>query len=181
MTAEGYELLDAMSSYGYGLDISHMDEKAALQALDSYPGPVIASHSNALALLKGSESNRHLSDRVIHGLLEREGVIGIVLFNSFLRAGWKIGDPRQLTNLDMVAGQIDYICQMAGDARHVGIGSDFDGGLGVQSVPPEIDTVADLQKIKSLLADKGYQPDDIAAIMGQNWLDRLVEILPHMI
>ncbi len=61
-------------------------KKLLLQALDSYPGPIIASHANALALLKGSNSNRHLTDRVIQGLLERDGMIGIVPANSFLRA-----------------------------------------------------------------------------------------------
>ena len=49
----GYELLEAMAEFGFILDISHMDEKAALQALDYYPGQIVASHSNVSALLKG--------------------------------------------------------------------------------------------------------------------------------
>ncbi len=32
---------------------------------------------------------------------------------------------------------------MAGDVRHVGIGTDFDGGFGVEQVPAEIETIAD--------------------------------------
>ena len=95
MTAEGYELLESMAETGFSLDLSHMDEKAALQALDFYPGQIIASHGNALALLNGSESNRHLTDRVIHGILERDGMIGLVPFNAFLKAGWKRGDRRE--------------------------------------------------------------------------------------
>jgi membrane dipeptidase len=155
-----------------------MDEKAALQALDVYPGQILATHSNALALLKGSTSNRHLSDRLIQGILERDGVIGIVLYNAFLRAGWRLGDPREQVTLGHAAAQIDYICQTAGDARHVGIGSDFDGGFGVQSVPTEIDTVADLQLLAPLLRERGYSEEDIAAIFAQNWLGRLGRILP---
>ena len=84
LTDEGFELLDAMAEWGFVLDLSHMDEQSALQALDRYPGRIIASHANALALLKGSEANRHLTDRVIHGLLERGGVIGVVAYNRFL-------------------------------------------------------------------------------------------------
>jgi membrane dipeptidase len=60
-----------------------MDEQAVLQALEVYPGTIIASHANAAALLKGVDTNRHLSDRVIAGLLERDAVIGTVITTSF--------------------------------------------------------------------------------------------------
>ena len=70
---------------------------------------------------------------------------------------------------------------MAGDARHVGIGSDFDGGFGQQSVPAEIETIADLQKLIPLLMQKGYTETDIAAIMGKNWLAILKENLPNSV
>ncbi len=179
LTRQGFELLEGMADLGLTLDISHMDETAVLQALDSYPGPVIASHANALALLKGSDSNRHLPDGVIRGLLERDGVIGIVPFNAFLQPGWKQGDRRDGITLQHVAAHIDYICQMAGDARHVGIGSDFDGNLGLQSVPLGIDTVADLQKLAPLLAQKGYTESDITAILGGNWIAHLRQTLPE--
>ena len=95
LTSEGFALLESMAEWGFGLDLSHMDEKAALQALDIYPHQIIASHGNALALLQGSQSNRHLTDRVIRGILERDGAIGVVPFNGFLRAGWQKGDPRE--------------------------------------------------------------------------------------
>jgi membrane dipeptidase len=178
LSHQGFELLEGMSSLGFGLDISHMDEAAALQALDIYSGTVIASHSNARALLRGMEGNRHLNDEVIRALLERDGVIGILPYNGFLQPGWKQGDQRETLSLRHVVAQIDYICQMAGDARHVGIGSDFDGGFGRQSVPPEIDTIADLQKLAPLLSERGYSDDDIRAIFAGNWTDRLRRILP---
>jgi membrane dipeptidase len=179
LTPEGYALLGRMAEFGFILDISHMDELAALQALEHYPGRAIASHSNALALLKGSESNRHLSDRVIRALLERSGVIGVLPLGGFIKAGWKRGDDRAEIALAKVANQIDYLCQMAGSAHQVGIGSDFDGGYGVQSSPLEVDTIADLQKLAPLLAEKGYTPADIAAVMGENWLAALRAALPE--
>jgi membrane dipeptidase len=178
LTREGRQLLEKMGEIGFGLDISHMDEPAALQALDLYPGTLIASHSNALALLKGFTGNRHLSDSVIKALVERDGVMGILPYNGFLKADWKAGDRRELVTLEQVVAQIDYVCQMAGDAAHVGIGSDFDGGFGRQSVPVEIDTIADLQKLAPLLSGRGYSEQDIAAILGGNWLKRLQRILP---
>jgi membrane dipeptidase len=181
ITNEGYRLLDGMAGYGFTLDISHMDEKAALQAIDFYPGTLIASHANASALLDDPDSNRFLSDRLIQGLLERDAVIGVVPYNRFLVSRWKKSDGRQAVTLDHLVAQIDHICQIAGDAQHAGIGSDFDGGFGWQSVPAEIDTIADLQKIVPLLALKGYTEAHIAAIMGQNWLSILKENLPESI
>ncbi len=178
LTKEGFALLEAMAALGFTLDISHMDEKAVLQALDFYPGSIIASHANALSLLKGSDSNRHLSDRVIQGLLERDGIIGILPINRFLQVGWKEGDHRELVSIQKVVDQIDTICQMAGNAQHAAIGSDFDGGFGVQSVPAGIDTIADLQQLAPLLSERGYPDEAIAAILGGNWIRHLKRNLP---
>jgi membrane dipeptidase len=179
LTQDGYALLEGMAEFGFILDLTHMDEQAVLQALDAYPGAMIASHSNALALLGDTQTNRHLTDRVIHGLMERDGIIGVVPANGFLKPGWKESGGRGGVTLEHVIAQIDYICQMAGDARHTAIGTDYDGGFGLQSVPAEIDTIADLQKIASPLAERGYSDDDIAAILGGNWLRLLHHTLSN--
>src|SRR6202142_1854515 len=158
LTEDGRHLLKAMENYNFTLDLSHMDEQSVLEALDLYEGPIVATHANCLALLPNFPTNRHLSDRVIRGVIERGGIVGIVPLNSFLKSGWSRahGSPRAEVPLDVVAAHMDHVCQLAGDARHVGIGSDFDGGFGVQSVPPEIDTIADLQKLVPLLIARGY-------------------------
>ncbi len=179
LTPEGYRLLEAMAEVGFTLDITHMDAQAALQALDVYPASIIASHANAMKLVKGVEGNRQLPDEVIRGLIERDGIIGVVPLNPFLDATWKPGDGRQSVTLRHVVDQIDYICQMAGNALHTGLGTDFDGGFGMQVVPAEIDTIADLQKLVPLLSEKGYTSDDITAILGGNWLRHLHHGLPE--
>jgi len=179
LTKEGYALLEAMSALGFILDVSHMDEQALLQALDFYPGRIVCTHANCGSLLDDPDSNRHLSDRAIQGLLEREAVLGLVPFNSFLYAGWQRGQRRELAPLSRLADHIDHVCQMAGDAQHAGLGSDFDGGFGLQSVPPEIDTIADLGKLVPLLGERGYAGADIAAILGGNWLELLRSALPE--
>jgi len=181
MTREGFALLEGLHAFGMALDISHMDEQAALQAIDSFPGRLIASHANAAALMKGSETNRHISDHVIAGLLERGGMVGVVPFNRFLKVGWKISDGRQAVSLADVFAHIDHVCQIAGDALHVGIGSDFDGGFGIESVPVEIDTIADLNKLIPILKSAGYLDQDIAAIMGENWQRFLEQALPETV
>jgi membrane dipeptidase len=155
-----------------------MDEQAVLQALDAYPRSMVATHSNPQTLLKDADINRFLSDRVLAGLIARGGVVGIPPYNKFLRWEWEPEQGREVISLELVADHIDYICQLAGNANHVAIGTDFDGGFGLQSVPGEIDTIADLQKLVPLLEKRGYTDKDTAAIMGENWLRFLRESLP---
>lgn len=178
LTRDGFALLEAMQEIGFILDISHMDEPAALQALDRYEGVIIASHANPRAMLRGTESNRHLGDGVLGRLFERGGVTGIVPFNPFLKRGWSKNDRRSDVPLTVVANHIDYVCQLIGSAKHVGIGSDFDGGFGLQETPDSVDTIADLQKLAHILEMRGYNQEDVAAILGGNWLDILRKALP---
>ena len=180
LTDEGRKLLSAMRDYNFILDLSHMDEASALESLDRYEGPIMATHANCAALMPGSESNRHLSDRVIRGLIERGGVHGVMPLNSFLKVGWnrRNGSRREEVPLDVLIAHIDHICQLAGNSDHAALGSDFDGGFGVQSVPPELDSIADLQKIGSKLSERGYGESDIEKILGGNWLRFLRENLP---
>lgn len=177
-TKDGYQLLEIMAGLGMTLDISHMDNQSALQALDAYPGWVVASHANARAIIKDVHGERHLTDDALRRLIERDGVVGVVPFNPFLRADWRAGDPRSNVPLDMLAAQIDYICQMAGNTRHVGLGTDFDGGLGWPDVPEELNTIADIQKLTPLLLRRGYSEGDVAAILGGNWRRHLERALP---
>ena len=69
-----------------------------------------------------------------------------------------------------VAEHIDHICQPAGSAQHVAIGSDLDGGFGAEHAPAQIDTIRDLQKLPDILSDRGMTDPDIAAVMHANWL-----------
>jgi len=181
-TREGLELLERMAALGFTLDLAHMSMESALQALDRYQGPIIASHANARALIKGEQgrwSERHLTDEAIRLLIERGGVIGLVPFNKFLDATWSVEQGKDGVTLEhTVAAQIDHICQLAGNAKHVGFGTDFDGGFGAQSVPAEVDTIADLQKIGPILRKRGYTEGDIEAILGGNWRRHLEEHLP---
>ena len=180
LTAEGRQLIAAMADYNFILDLSHMDEASAFESLDLYEGPIMASHANCAALMQGAETNRHLPDRVIRGLIERDGVIGLIPYNTFLKVGWKRdkGSRREEVPLDVFIAHIDHVCQLAGDSLHAGIGSDFDGGFGLQSIPPELDSIADLQMIASRLIERGYNESDAENILGGNWLRFLRKHLP---
>ncbi len=170
LTKLGCELLEVMSDFNAILDLSHTSEDAYLEALDRYEGPVIASHSNPR---KFRNSDRHLSGHMIRRLAERDGVMGIVLWNGFLSNTWQTGDPKQNLPLSVVVDAIDHVCQVTGSAAHVGIGSDFDGGFGMESIPEGLDTVGDLWNIGTALREHGYAESDIAAILGGNMLRKL--------
>ena len=88
LAIEGYELLEVMAGLGMVLDLSHMNERSTLQALERYEGPIIASHANVRKLLKRPDDERHFTDQTIRGLVERGGIIGVIPFNRFLRPGW---------------------------------------------------------------------------------------------
>lgn len=178
-TSLGRQMLDVMAGMGYALDLSHMNEISALQALDTYPGTMIASHANARALLKDFPGERHFSDQTIRRLAERDGVMGIVPFNRFLVPGWANTDNRALVTLEKVVAQMDHICQITGSARHVAFGTDFDGGFGFPAIPLEMDTIADLQKLEPIMIERGYSAADIAAIFGGNWQRILEKVLPE--
>lgn len=179
LTEDGRDLLARMADIGMILDLSHMDELAARQSLDDFPGAIIVSHANAASLLPGYSGNRLISDDVIRKTIERNGIIGVMPILAFLKNGWVPSDGRDgLTLESLFVAQIDHICQLAGNAQHVGIGTDFDGGFGVEYAPADVDTIADLQKLEPILISRGYSISDVAAIMGKNWQRLLQENLP---
>jgi len=180
LTDEGRQLISAMADYNFILDLSHMDDAAAYESLDRYEGPVMATHANCAALMRGAETNRHLPDDVIRGLIERDGVIGVIPLNTFLKVGWtrKGGSRREEVHLDALIAHIDHICQLAGNSEHAAIGSDFDGGFGLQSIPPELDSIGDLQLIAQELMSRGYSEADATNVLGGNWLRFLRKNLP---
>ncbi|MBC8159606.1 MAG: membrane dipeptidase [Roseiflexaceae bacterium] len=178
LSSDGRALMREMSRAQVALDVSHMAEESFWQALDLFEGSVIASHSNCRALFAAFRLDRQLSDRMLRALIERDAVVGAVLYNKFLVDGWTPQEGKQAVGLDAVVRHIDHICQLAGSARHCGIGSDFDGGFGTEAIPREFDTIADLHRLADALATHGYSETDIAGIMGGNWLRKLGDIIP---
>jgi len=178
LTALGHELLDAMADFQMVLDLSHMAPEACEEALDHYEGPLFASHANPLRF-RPDRPDRNLSDRIIGRIAERDGAIGIMPYNLFLVPHWKRGERKDAATMQHVIDAIDYVCQVTGSARHVGIGSDFDGGFGAESAPEEFETSADLWEIGKALRARGYEAEDVQAILGGNFLRILRAGLPR--
>ena len=174
-TRDGEHLLEIMAAFNLILDITHLSEKASLEALERYPGPVVATHCNARRLVDGE---RQLSDTQIRLLAERDGIMGIVLYNRFLKKGYVDADPKENVRVADVVAHIDHVCQVLGTAAHVGLGSDLDGGFGREDAPAELDSCADLGKIGGALAERGYSAVEVNGIMGDNWVRLLRDALP---
>ena len=178
LTDKGRKLLGAFDQLGMLLDLVHTADTAFDQAVDIFGGPVFASHGNTRAL---NPADRQLTDRQIQQIVERGGVIGVVLDNWQITPDWpkESGGDRQKVGLHTVADHVDHICQLVGNCQHVGIGSDLDGGFGAEQSPHDLDTIADMQKFAPILSARGYSDDDITAFMYGNWLRFLGEKLPQ--
>ncbi|MBW3541127.1 MAG: membrane dipeptidase [Planctomycetes bacterium] len=169
LKADGPALLKEMDKAGMLLDVTHLADRSFWEALDVFIGPVLASHHNCRSLVSG---DRQLADEQIQALIERGAVIGASFDNWMIRPGWKIGvsDPSTVT-MEHIADHTDHICQLAGSARHCGIGSDLDGGFGKEQSPHELDTIADLSRFAEILDRRGYSHDDVEAILYRNWVE----------
>ena len=170
MGKQGLTLLKEMERLGIILDATHLCDDAFWQALDNFGGSIWASHNNCRALVN---HNRQFSDEMIKALVERGAVIGLAFDAWMMVPGWVRfkSNPREMNcNLEVMLDHLDHICQLAGNTKHVGIGSDLDGAFGREQCPYDLETITDLQKIPALMAKRGYQIEDIENLMHGNWL-----------
>lgn len=168
--AAGRELLGEMHRLGLILDATHLCDAAFWEALDIFPGPVWASHNNCRALV---DHNRQFSDEMIRALVDRGAVIGGALDAWMMVPGWVRGKSRPVEmacDLAVVLDHLDRICQIAGNADHVGIGSDLDGAFGREQAPHDLETIGDLARLPAMLARRGYTAADVDKVMHGNWL-----------
>ena len=176
MNTDGLALLKKMEELNIILDATHLCDDAFWQAMDHFQGHVWASHNMCRALVN---HNRQYSDEQIKILIERGAVIGAAFDAWMIVPGWQKGKstPKQMKcNLEKIIDHIDHICQLAGNTLHVGMGTDLDGAFGKEQCPYDIDTIADLQKIPSMLRKRGYSDIDIENIMHNNWINFLRKV-----
>jgi len=124
--------------------------------------------------------NRQLTDEQIKAIIERGAVIGMAFDAIMMVHGWTHmrSKPQDFNlKLEKICEHIDHVCQIAGNANHVGFGTDLDGGFGTEQTPTELDSVADLHSLIPALASRGYSPADIDNIFSGNFLRFLRERL----
>lgn len=166
----GRELLKEMERVGMFLDVTHLSDQCFDEAMELYHGPVLASHHNCRSLVP---NQRQLTDDQIKRLVERGAVIGAAFDTWMLYPDWQRGttkiDDAKVT-MATVVDHMDHICQLVGNANHVAIGTDLDGGFGKEQSPSDLDTIADLQQLVGILQARGYSQEDIEGIFHGNWV-----------
>ena len=168
LTALGRELIAAANQLGVAIDLSHLALDAAREAVE-LADRVAATHVHPRAL---APTDRHLPDDVLAAVAARDGVVGLTLFNQFLEPEWERGSPRRVTVAGQWAAHAAHLAGVVGWDR-VGIGSDLDGGVGLEETPEEIDTVADLRRLGDAVPAAAR-----AGVLGGNWLRWLQATLP---
>ena len=166
----GKELLSEIDRLGIILDATHLCDDSFWEVLDNFQGHVWASHNNCRALVP---NDRQFSDEQIKALVDRGAVIGGVLDAWMLVSGWQRGETTPESSgvkLEHLLDHMDHICQLTGSANHIGIGTDLDGGYGLEQSPGDLDTIADLQRLPSMLDARGYSPEDITGVMNGNFV-----------
>ncbi len=170
---KGKALLKRIEELNLILDATHLCDRSFWETMDVYNGPIWASHNNCRKFVA---HNRQFADEQIIELINRNAVIGIALDAWMMVPNWVRGvsTPKGMgVTLEQMINNIDHICQLAGNSKHVGMGTDLDGAFGKEQCPSDLDTIADLQKVGAMLQKKGYSDEDIENIMSKNFIDFL--------
>lgn len=176
LALEAVELLQHIERLGMTVDMTHLSDVAFWQLEKRFQGRIHASHQNSRRIC---DWQRQFSDDQYRVIIERDGVIGIAFDIIMLQPGYVRGQSAREATIARAVDNIDLICQMSGSARHVGIGSDLDGGYGCEQTPADLNRISDLQtRLPELLSARGYPDDDIRLIMHGNWLRFFSEVLP---
>lgn len=166
----GQDLIRKMDELGLILDATHLNDQCFWEALEIFGGPVWASHQMCRSLV---DDPRQFSDNQIKAVIDRGGVLGAafdvwMVVPDFVRGQ---SDPVEMQiTFENIADHIDHVCQIAGNAQHCGIGTDLDGGFGTEQSPCDMDTIADLPNLRSVLKNRGYNEADLDAIFHGNFL-----------
>jgi membrane dipeptidase len=94
----GREVIREMNHLGIMVDISHLSDSAALQAVRMSRAPVIASHSSCRSFTPGFE--RNISDELIRGVAASDGVVQINFSSIFLDDAFRLqeeGEKKEIT------------------------------------------------------------------------------------
>jgi membrane dipeptidase len=90
---------------------------------------------------------------------------------AFLAEYQKVAKQAEATmpvvDVKTVVDHMDHIVKVTGSARHVALGSDFDG---IGSTPKGLENVGLMAKITEELFNRGYEESDIKNILGGNFL-----------
>ena len=165
LTAEGKDVVRAIDDAGVIHDLSHLSDAAMDELLSMSDGRVMASHSNARALL-GGKNQRHLRDETIAEIARRGGVIGINLYAPFLDPGFDKSKKRP--PLRTALDHTQHIAGIAGKDK-VCLGTDMDGGFAATDLPEGINIPDDLHTLLDMLRSEGWSEAEVRGFAFGNW------------
>jgi len=198
----GQDVVAEMNRLGIMVDLSHVTDATALDAMEQSAAPVIASHSSCRHFTPGWE--RNVSDEIIEGIADTGGVVMITFGSSFLRTEYRDQDDpvREAMNAHIdsmgwaedsreavvyeqqtrrehpigtvqdVADHIDHAVDLVG-TEHVGLGSDFDG---VFALPEGLQDASGYPALVTELLRRGYSDSEVEQILGANLLRVWTEV-----
>lgn len=165
LTRRGRAVVREMERLGMLIDCSHLSDAGFWDLVKETTGPIIASHSNARALCPHF---RNLTDEQLAVIAERGGVIGINFYPPFLRQDGEASIQDVIRHIEYIAGRVGV--------RAVCLGSDFDG---ISSTPRGLEDCTRLPALAEELLRLGYAEADVRAIMGDNMVRLLKQVLPQ--
>ena len=155
----GEKVVERMQQLGIMVDVSHISSESLVDVLKIIKAPVIASHSSCKAL-KPSQT-RNLTDDEIRAIAAVDGVIQVGTGRFFLSDDL----PYYKVGVAVLANHIDHIKNLVG-YRHVGLGTDFDGGGGVVG----LDNSSQMKNLTVELLKRGWTAKELEAFWGGNLL-----------
>ena len=185
----GMDAVKEMNRLGILIDLSHVGDRTTLETAEVSTQPLSCTHANARAFF---DHVRNKTDDALNLIAERGGVIGANAFPPFLRKGF------ESTLADYVDAIDDLVDRVGID--HVGIGTDFtqdqpkaffdwifsqqgtkyqDGAVAYPDPllhPEGMETPDKFSNIALELSGRGYGGEDIAKVLGGNWLRLFREV-----
>jgi membrane dipeptidase len=165
LTELGVQLLKAMRRKRVILDLSHMADQAVADAFAMWRGPIMASHSNARAIVPG---DRQITDATMKEVARRDGMLGVSFYAKHLRASGR-------ATLDDVIKHVMHLAKAAGGPERVGLGTDLDGGFDAKQAP--MNALAEFRELRARLT-KRFSKTQVDGVMGANWIEFLGRSLP---
>ncbi len=185
----GVDIVKACEALEIVVDVSHCGKATTLDACRIAKKPVTSNHTCAEAIYA---SNRAKSDEEIKAIAATGGLIGIVAVPFFI-------SEQNRPTIEVMLDHIDHVCDLVG-WQHVGIGSDWPfqapaevANIGFMGISEEmgfrkednLDTSNEvrgfedsrcMRNVSRGLVKRGYQDEQIAGILGENYMRVLSEI-----
>ena len=189
VTRFGKQVIKEMNRVGMLVDMSHSGERSTLEAIDISERPIVISHANPNSF---HEAKRNKSDTVLKALGESGGLLGFSLYPFHLKNGPDctlddfcnmVADTADLMGIDNIGIGTD-LCQeqplsVLEWMRNGRWSKEMDYGEGSKANadwPRPLSWFRDSRDFPNItqgLQDRGFKAEDIAKVMGLNWLNLL--------